>query len=59
VLARVAPFQQIVYIVRLDVNYVGGLDPEDSAYMYDLRERRAEKPKAARIQPGSGPPSAL
>ena len=41
----------------LAVNYRGTLDPDDSAHLYDLLERRAEKLKAARIAPGAGPPS--
>jgi len=56
VLARVSPFQYIVYIVRLGVNYAGKLEPADSAHLYDLKLRRAEKLKPARIvTPGSSP----
>jgi hypothetical protein len=56
VLARVAPFQHILYLVRLGVNYAGRLEPVESAHMYDLVLRRAEKLRAAAIQPGEGPP---
>src|SRR2546422_2978152 len=56
VLARLSPFQYILYIVRLGVNYAGKLEPEDSAHLYDLKLRRAEKLRPARIvTPGSNP----
>ena len=42
VLARVSPFQHIVYIVQIGVNYTGKLEPEDSAHLYDLKLRRGE-----------------
>ncbi|MGH7612492.1 MAG: HNH endonuclease [Gemmatimonadales bacterium] len=55
ILARVSPFQYMMYIVRLGVNYTGKLDPEDSAHLYDLKPRRAEKLRPAKIVvPGSG-----
>ena len=49
VLARVSPFQYMMYIVRLGVNYPGKLDPEDSGHLYDLKLRRAEKLTPAKI----------
>ena len=55
-MARVSPFQYILYIVRLGVNYAGKLEPADSAHLYDLKLRRAEKLEPARIvTPGSSP----
>ena len=57
VLARVSPFQHIIYLVRLGVNYGGTLEPEESAHMYDLITRRASRLRLARIGPGEGPPS--
>jgi len=55
VIARVCPFQHITYIVRLCANFSGVWRPIESAHVYDLQEKRAERLAAAiRIQiPGA------
>ncbi|OLD38528.1 MAG: hypothetical protein AUI57_06685 [Candidatus Rokubacteria bacterium 13_1_40CM_2_68_8] len=57
VIARVCPFQHITYIVRLCANFSGVWRPIESAHLYDLEKKRAERLAAAvRIQlPGSSP----
>jgi hypothetical protein len=53
VLARVSPFQHTTYIVRIGVNFTGTLKPEESAHLYDLKLRRAERLRVARHE-GTG-----
>lgn len=55
VIARVCPFQHITYLVRLCANFRGVWRPIESAHLYDLKAKRAERLAAAiRIQvPGA------
>lgn len=56
VLARVNPSQHTTYIVRLGVNFTGTLKPEESAHLYDLKLRRAERLRLARLDEPGGTP---
>ncbi len=47
VLARVCPFQHITYIVRLSADFAGVWRPIESAHLYDLGTKRAERLAAA------------
>lgn len=55
IIARVCPFQHITYLVRLCANFGGVWRPIESAHLYDLKAKRAERLAAAiRIQvPGA------
>lgn len=56
ILARVSPFQHIIYVVRLCEAYPGVVWPFESAHLYDLIARRAERLVAAKlILPPSDP----
>jgi hypothetical protein len=48
-LARVSPFQHIIYLVRLCERYPGVVWPFESAHLYDLTTRRAEHLAAAKL----------
>ncbi len=49
ILARVSPFQHIIYVVRLSESYLGVVWPFESAHLYDLITWRAERLAAARL----------
>lgn len=56
IIARVCPFQHITYVVLLAAKFAGVWRPIESAHLYDLERKRAERLAAAiRIQiPGAG-----
>lgn len=57
ILARVCPFQNITYIVCLCAGFEGVWRPIESAHLYDLKMKRAERLAAAhRIQILGAPP---
>jgi hypothetical protein len=49
ILARVSPFQHIIYVVRLCESYPGVVWSFESAHLYDLISRRAERLAAAKL----------
>lgn len=57
VIARVSPFQHITYVVRLCAHFGGVWRPIESAHLYDLETKCAERLAAAvRIQIPGAPP---
>ncbi len=58
VLARVSPFQHVTYVVRLCADFRDVWRPFESAHLYDLEAKRAERLAAAHLIeiPGAAPP---